>query len=92
MFELHVRCPTTGEPVHAGFQLTDGTTRGLLSEHVICPACGGKHDWQAAAVWSAIPVTPATEVPPDVPPFAFEAPREEAARASPDEPAWPRVA
>jgi hypothetical protein len=65
MFELYVRCPTTGEPVYAGFPSTaDGATPGFLMKNAVCPACGAAHDWHNAPVWSAIPVTmPPSEVP-----------------------------
>lgn len=95
MWEVYVRCPTTGEPVYAGFQLTEiAATRPIL-EHSICPACGGEHDWQAATVWSAIPVTlPVYEMPlSEAPSLAIEGPpRASPALNEPYEPAWPKVA
>ena len=59
MLELYVRCPATGEPVFVGFPTTVNgpVAPGLLMKNSICPACGVVHDWQAAAVWSEIPVT-----------------------------------
>lgn len=66
MFELYFRCPTTGEPIYAGFHsaVNDRTVSSIFRKNSICPACGGTHDWQAEAVWSAIPVTlPSCEAP-----------------------------
>lgn len=59
MFELYVRCPRTGEPVYAGLQplSEEGAAQSAFMGRSICPACGSEHEWQAAAVWSAIPVT-----------------------------------
>jgi hypothetical protein len=59
MFELYVRCPSTGEPVYAGFQpASEGSAaQSAFMGRSICPACGSEHEWRAAAVWSAIPIT-----------------------------------
>ena len=66
MFELYVRCPTTGEPVYAGFQsgADDGIVPRISMENSVCAACGRRHRWEATSVWSAIPVTlPSEETP-----------------------------
>jgi endogenous inhibitor of DNA gyrase (YacG/DUF329 family) len=62
MFELYVRCPTTGEPVYAGFQSGPRPAAALRisMENSVCPACGRKHVWDAASVCSAIPVMSAS--------------------------------
>ena len=57
MLELYVKCPTTGEPVYAGFQSQAGQTVPTPFIESNCPACGAKHNWRADAVWSAIQVT-----------------------------------
>jgi len=59
MLELYLRCPATDEPVYAGFQSSPSSRMAPhnLMEDWICPACGEKHEWATAAVWSAIPVT-----------------------------------
>jgi hypothetical protein len=81
MLELYVRCPATGEPVFVGFppSLNGPVAPGLLMKNATCPVCGVVHDWQAAAVWSEIPVTLPSPVDfasvPDAKP-AYEAPSE----------------
>ena len=100
MFELYVRCPTTGEPVYAGFQpaIEEGAAQSSFTGRSICPACGSEHEWQSAAVWSAIPITLSpVEGPlfgmdplaPETPTFPYAAPSLEP--PSPDLP-WPKVA
>jgi hypothetical protein len=102
MFELYVRCPTTGEPVYAGFQLpaADGEAApSVVMGSSICPACGATHEWQAAAVWLAIPMgsapdtAPPFEIPSCEPPLD-EVPAREALsqKTSTPEPAWRKVA
>jgi hypothetical protein len=66
MFELYLRCPATGKPIYAGFHSTvnQRIASNVFLKGAACPACGGTHDWQAEAAWSAIPVTlPPHEAP-----------------------------
>jgi hypothetical protein len=100
MFELYVRCPSTGEPVYAGLQPVSerGAAQSAFMGRSICPACGSEHEWQAAAVWSAIPVTlsPVDEPPFGAPILEGEATAlpYEAQSFEPPSPvlAWPKVA
>ena len=105
MFELYVRCPTTGEPVYAGFQLpaADGEAApSVVMGSSICPVCGATHEWQSAAVWSAIPMNsaPGEEVPPfEMPPdkapvYEVRSPAREAQPPTSPTPAqgWQKVA
>ena len=75
MFELYLRCPATDEPVYAGFLSETSLAPVRFDGMSVCPACGAKHDWSAAAVWSAIPMmvspeeAPAVETVPVAPPL-----------------------
>jgi len=88
MFELYLRCPATDEPVYAGIQSDTTLAPGQFDDMSVCPACGARHEWSGAAVWSAIPVvalpgeTPAVEAMPAGP--AADIPFHDAT--------WPKVA
>lgn len=61
VLEIAIRCPATGLPVGTG-EKTAGKIdkRESLSLLLVCPACGGSHEWHYRDAWLVDAVTDET--------------------------------
>jgi len=48
---IMINCPATGRRVSTGIETVDIEELPAVTAKMVCPACGGVHDWTKADAW-----------------------------------------
>jgi hypothetical protein len=50
---IMIKCPVTGRDVSTGIETMDIEELPAVTAKMVCPACGGVHDWITTNAWLA---------------------------------------